>query len=52
VQTGARTGSNWIITSGLKAGEKVAVVGNAAINPRLPVKPMDMTWNYDSTSYR
>ena len=52
VQTGQRTGSNWIITSGLKAGEKVAVVGNAAINPKLPVKPMAMNWNYDSTSYR
>lgn len=52
VQTGARTGSNWIITSGLKAGEKVAVVGNAAINPRNPVKPVNMNWNYDSTSYR
>jgi membrane fusion protein (multidrug efflux system) len=52
VQTGARTGSNWIIASGLKPGEKVAVVGNAAINPRNAVKPVNMNWNYDSTSYR
>ncbi|MCU0380336.1 MAG: efflux RND transporter periplasmic adaptor subunit [Chitinophagaceae bacterium] len=52
VQTGARTGSNWIITSGLKPGEKVAVVGNAAINPRNAIKPVNMNWNYDSTSYR
>lgn len=50
VQAGARVGSNWIITSGLKPGEKVALVGSAAINPKMPVKPVMMTWNYDSTS--
>jgi membrane fusion protein (multidrug efflux system) len=50
VQTGARVGSNWIITSGLKPGEKVAVIGNAGINPKNPVKPVAMNWNYDSTS--
>jgi membrane fusion protein (multidrug efflux system) len=52
IQPGARTGSNWIVASGLKAGEKVAVIGNAAINPKFPVKPVEIPWNYDSTSYR
>lgn len=50
VQAGVRVGSNWIITQGLKAGEKVAVVGNASINPKKPVKQIPMNWNYDSTS--
>jgi membrane fusion protein, multidrug efflux system len=50
VQTGARVGSNWIITEGLKAGEKVAIVGNAAVNPKVPIKQIPMNWNYDSTS--
>jgi membrane fusion protein (multidrug efflux system) len=49
VKTGARVGSNWIITEGLKAGEKVAVIGNASINMKNPVKPVNMNWNYDST---
>ena len=50
VKVGARVGSNWIIQDGLKAGEKVAIIGSAAVNPRVPVKPVPMNWNYDSTS--
>jgi len=52
VKVGQRVGSNWIITEGLKAGEKVAIIGSAAINPARPVKPMPMPWNYDSTTAR
>jgi membrane fusion protein (multidrug efflux system) len=50
VKTGARVGSNWIITEGLKPGEKVAIIGSIAVNPRVTVKPIPMSWNYDSTS--
>ncbi|HRI19520.1 MAG TPA: efflux RND transporter periplasmic adaptor subunit [Panacibacter sp.] len=50
IKTGLRTGSNWIVTDGLKAGEKIAVVGNAIIKPGIVVKPAEMKWNYDSTS--
>jgi membrane fusion protein (multidrug efflux system) len=50
IKPGTRVGSNWIVTSGLEAGEKVAIVGSIAINPKLPVKPVAMNWNYDSTS--
>ncbi len=50
IKPGARVGSNWIVESGLQAGEKVAIVGSAAINPKFPVKPVAMNWNYDSTS--
>ncbi|MCU0394552.1 MAG: efflux RND transporter periplasmic adaptor subunit [Chitinophagaceae bacterium] len=49
VQPGPRVGSNWIITSGLKAGEKVALVGSASIQPQVTVKPSAMPWNFDST---
>lgn len=47
---GARVGSNWIVSEGLKEGEKVAIIGNASINFRNPVKPVMINWNYDSTS--
>jgi membrane fusion protein (multidrug efflux system) len=49
VVPGARVGSNWVIANGLKAGEKVAIVGNANINMKNPVKPVQANWNYDST---
>jgi membrane fusion protein (multidrug efflux system) len=49
VKVGARTGSNWVITEGLQAGEKVAMVGNAILKPGSAVEPSDMAWNYDST---
>jgi membrane fusion protein (multidrug efflux system) len=50
VKTGARVGSNWVITDGLKAGDKVALVGNALIKPGTVVKPILKQYSYDSTS--
>jgi len=50
VKTGARIGSNWVITDGLKAGDKVALVGNALIKPGTVVKPVMKQYSYDSTS--
>lgn len=49
VKVGPRNGSNWVITEGVKASEKVAVLGNAIVKPNMVVKPMNMSWNYDST---
>jgi membrane fusion protein, multidrug efflux system len=37
VQVGPRTGSDWVITSGLKAGEKVVVEGLQKIRSGMPV---------------
>jgi membrane fusion protein (multidrug efflux system) len=50
VQVGQRIGSNWVITEGLKPGEKVALVGNAIIKPGMVIKPVVQTYSYDSTS--
>lgn len=52
VKVGVRNGSNWVVTEGLKAGEKVAMVGNAILKPGIPVKPVIMPWNYDSTTVK
>jgi len=49
VEVGMRVGSNWVITKGLKSGEKVAMIGNAIVKPDMKVKPIDFNWNYDST---
>lgn len=53
ISVGMRTGSNWVVTEGLKAGEKVAVIGNAMVKPGIEVHPVDMPWEYqpvDSTA--
>jgi membrane fusion protein (multidrug efflux system) len=50
VKVGNRVGSNWIISDGVVPGDKVAIIGSVSINPKLPVKPVMMPWNYDSTS--
>lgn len=49
IKVGARNGSNWVITEGLKPTEKVAVLGNAIVKPGMAIKPVKMNWNYDST---
>jgi len=40
VTTGPRVGSDWVITSGLKAGDRVALVGNAVVKPGMVIKPV------------
>ena len=50
VKVGQRVGENWIITEGVKPGQRVALVGNALIDPRVPVVPKPMAWDYAKTS--
>jgi membrane fusion protein (multidrug efflux system) len=50
VKTGNRIGSNWVITDGLKPGERVALVGNIIIKPDMVIKPVMNSYSYDSTS--
>lgn len=50
VKTGVRVGSNWVITEGLKPGEKLALVGNALLKPGIVIKPVMKPYSYDSTS--
>ena len=50
IKVGSRVGSNWVVTQGLKEGDKVAVLGSSFIKPSMVVKPVEINWNYDSTS--
>lgn len=50
VKTGMRVGSNWVVTSGLKPGQRVALVGNALIKPNARINPVPVSYSYDSTS--
>ena len=49
VNVGTRSGSNWVITGGLKPGDRVALLGNALIKPGIVVKPVMKPYSYDST---
>ena len=49
VNVGSRVDGNWVITSGLKPGEQVALVGNALVKPGMPIKPVIKPYSYDST---
>lgn len=50
VKVGQRVGENWVITQGVKPGQKVALVGNALVDPRVPVIPKPLEWDYAKTS--
>jgi membrane fusion protein (multidrug efflux system) len=50
IKVGARVGSNWIVTDGLKQGDKIAIIGNALLTPGMTVKPVTMNWDYNTTS--
>nr|MBP9884274.1 efflux RND transporter periplasmic adaptor subunit [Chitinophagales bacterium] len=50
VKVGERIGSNWIVTEGIKAGDRVALVGNAVIKPGMVIKPVEKAYSYDSTA--
>jgi membrane fusion protein (multidrug efflux system) len=50
IKVGARVGSNWIVTDGLKEGDKVVILGSTFVNTSMVVKPSVIKWNYDSTS--
>jgi membrane fusion protein (multidrug efflux system) len=50
VKVGPRVGSNWVITEGLKPGERVALVGNIIVKPGMVVQPVPHPYSYDSTS--
>ena len=49
VTAGQRIGSNWVITEGVKPGDRVAVVGNLMVKPNSFVKTAAMEWSFDST---
>lgn len=41
VKPGMRVGANWVITEGLTADKKVAIVGNAIVKPNSLIKPVN-----------
>jgi membrane fusion protein (multidrug efflux system) len=44
IEGGQKIGDSWIITSGLKAGERVAIVGNAGLTANVKVEVIEQAW--------
>jgi membrane fusion protein, multidrug efflux system len=48
IETGAKIGDAWIIKKGLKAGDKVAVIGTASLTPNSKIEVVEMKWPEDA----
>jgi membrane fusion protein (multidrug efflux system) len=46
VKLGPKTGSNVIVLEGLKPGANLVLAGSAFLNPKVPVEPIKVNWNY------
>ncbi len=44
IEPGAKVGDAWIVKKGLKAGDKVAVIGNASLTPNTKIEEVEMKW--------
>jgi len=49
VEPGPKTEDAWIIQSGLKPGDKIAVVGNQSLTPNSKIEEIEMNWPEDKT---
>lgn len=49
VETGAKIGDAWVIKKGLKAGERVAVIGTASLTPNSKIETVEMKWPDDAS---
>jgi membrane fusion protein (multidrug efflux system) len=48
VEPGPKTGDAWIISTGLEAGDRVAVVGSTTLTPDAKIEPVEMKWPGDN----
>lgn len=48
VEAGQKIGDAWVITKGLTAGEKVAVIGTASLTPNSKIEVVEMKWPDDA----
>lgn len=51
IETGPKSGDAWVVTKGLKAGDKVAVIGNANLTLNSKIEEVATAWP-DSTSVK
>jgi membrane fusion protein (multidrug efflux system) len=47
IETGPKVGDAWIVKSGLKAGDRVAIVGTLSLTPGSKIEVVEMKWPED-----
>ena len=50
IETGPKVGDAWIIKKGLKAGDRVAIVGTLSLTPDSKIEAVDLKWPEDKTT--
>jgi len=48
IETGPKVGDAWVITKGIKAGERVAIIGTASLTPNSKIEVVEMKWPDDA----
>ena len=51
IETGPKSGDGWVVTKGLKAGDKVAIIGNANLTLNSKIEEVATAWP-DTTSVK
>ncbi|MBL7965085.1 MAG: efflux RND transporter periplasmic adaptor subunit [Flavobacteriales bacterium] len=50
VKVAQRVGENWVVTEGVAPGQRVGLIGNALIDPKVAIEPQPLEWDYVKTS--
>jgi membrane fusion protein (multidrug efflux system) len=48
VETGPKSGDGWIITKGINAGDRIAIVGSASLTPDAKIEAVEQKWPENS----
>ena len=48
VETGPKSGDGWIITKGINAGDRIAIVGSASLTPDAKIEIVEQKWPENS----
>lgn len=48
VETGPKSGDGWIITKGVKAGDRIAIIGSASLTPDAKIEVVEQKWPENS----
>lgn len=52
IETGPKVGDAWIIKKGLKAGDRVAIVGTLSLTPDSKIEVVEMKWPEEPTAQK
>jgi membrane fusion protein (multidrug efflux system) len=48
VETGPKSGDGWIITKGINAGDRIAIIGSASLTPDAKIEAVEQKWPENS----